>query len=91
MEDANRIPRKLWQHADPKSTTMWKFMQKANQERGLNMQVSFHTPRLWLHIVTVPQYNLRISLGLFRYIGVSERSFVEARPPTACSHLGDNK
>lgn len=32
------IPRKLWEHADPKSTTMWKFMQKANQKRGLNMQ-----------------------------------------------------
>jgi hypothetical protein len=33
-------PRKLWQHPDPKSTAMWKFMQKANTERGLNMQVS---------------------------------------------------
>jgi hypothetical protein len=33
-------PRKLWQHADPESTAMWKFMQKANQKRGLSMQVS---------------------------------------------------
>lgn len=32
-------PRKLWQHPDPKSTAMWKFMQSANQKRGLNMQV----------------------------------------------------
>jgi acetoacetyl-CoA synthetase len=34
------IPRKLWQHPDPKSTAMWKFMQSANERRGLNMQVS---------------------------------------------------
>jgi acetoacetyl-CoA synthetase len=33
------IPRKLWEHPDPKSTVMWKFMQNANQNRGLNMQV----------------------------------------------------
>ncbi|KAH3912797.1 hypothetical protein HBH56_119460 [Parastagonospora nodorum] len=38
MSSQHPIPRKLWQHADPKSTAMWKFMQKSNQKRGLNMQ-----------------------------------------------------
>ncbi|KAL6704484.1 hypothetical protein ACN47E_008113 [Coniothyrium glycines] len=32
------LPRKLWQHPDPESTAMWKFMQQANQQQGLNMQ-----------------------------------------------------
>ncbi|USP72801.1 Acetoacetyl-CoA synthetase [Curvularia clavata] len=32
------IPRKLWEHPDPKSTAMWKFMQSANAKHGLNMQ-----------------------------------------------------
>ena len=34
------LPRKLWEHPDPKSTAMWKFMQDANSKHGLNMQVS---------------------------------------------------
>lgn len=41
MSSQHPTPRKLWQHADPKSTAMWKFMQKSNQGRGLNMQVSY--------------------------------------------------
>lgn len=32
------IPRKLWEHADPKSTAMYKFMQSANKKHNLNMQ-----------------------------------------------------
>jgi hypothetical protein len=32
-------PRKLWEHPDPRSTAMWKFMQEANAKRGLQMQV----------------------------------------------------
>lgn len=32
------VPRKLWQHANPRSTAMWQFMQRANEKRGLNMQ-----------------------------------------------------
>ncbi|KAH7396406.1 hypothetical protein BKA66DRAFT_263485 [Pyrenochaeta sp. MPI-SDFR-AT-0127] len=38
MSSQHPIPRKLWQHANPKSTAMWKFMQRANRKRGLNMQ-----------------------------------------------------
>ncbi|KAH8205188.1 hypothetical protein TruAng_000600 [Truncatella angustata] len=34
---ASIIPRKLWEHADPKSTNMWKFMQKVNGKHGLNL------------------------------------------------------
>lgn len=32
------IPRKLWEHPNPKSTGMWKFMQRVNQKRGMDMQ-----------------------------------------------------
>ncbi|KAF2646719.1 acetoacetate-CoA ligase [Massarina eburnea CBS 473.64] len=32
------IPRKLWEHPNPKSTAMWKFMQTCNRTHGLNMQ-----------------------------------------------------
>lgn len=34
------IPRKLWEHPDPKSTAMWKFMQNANAKHGLKMEAS---------------------------------------------------
>lgn len=33
------MPRKLWEHHDPKSTAMWQFMQECNRRFGLNMQV----------------------------------------------------
>lgn len=39
MVTAASTPRKLWEHPDPKSTAMWKFMQGANAKRGLQMQV----------------------------------------------------
>ncbi|KAF2202628.1 acetoacetyl-CoA synthase [Delitschia confertaspora ATCC 74209] len=32
------IPRKLWQHPDPKSTNMWRFMQKVNAKRGMDLK-----------------------------------------------------
>jgi acetoacetyl-CoA synthetase len=32
------VPRKLWEHPNPKSTLTWKFMQDCNKKRGLNMQ-----------------------------------------------------
>ena len=35
------IPRKLWEHPNPKSTRIWRFMQDANKKRGLNMQVCY--------------------------------------------------
>ncbi|CAO2647179.1 Nn.00g081010.m01.CDS01 [Neocucurbitaria sp. VM-36] len=38
MSSQHPVPRKLWEHPNPKSTAMWKFMQDANQKRGLNMQ-----------------------------------------------------
>ena len=37
------MPRKLWEHPDPKSTAMWKFMQNANAKHGLKMEAS-HLP-----------------------------------------------
>ncbi|KAI4636258.1 hypothetical protein J4E83_001212 [Alternaria metachromatica] len=38
MVAAVSTPRKLWEHPDPKSTAMWKFIQDANAKRGLQMQ-----------------------------------------------------
>ncbi|KAL2354692.1 hypothetical protein BJ546DRAFT_39054 [Cryomyces antarcticus] len=33
------LPRKLWEHPDPKSTNMYRFIQKVNKNRGLDMSV----------------------------------------------------
>lgn len=33
------LPRKLWEHSDPKSTEMYKFMQNVNRKHGLNLKV----------------------------------------------------
>ena len=38
------VPRKLWEHPDPKSTEIWRFMQEVNREKGLKMEVSGHLP-----------------------------------------------
>lgn len=38
--DPNKLPRKLWEHPDPKSTAMWKFMQDLNRSHGLTLDVS---------------------------------------------------
>jgi acetoacetyl-CoA synthetase len=32
------VPRKLWEHHDPKSTRMWRFIQKANAKHNLDIQ-----------------------------------------------------
>lgn len=37
-----KLPRKLWEHPDPKSTDMYKFMQEVNKKHGLNLQVRGH-------------------------------------------------
>lgn len=34
------IPRKLWEHPDPKSTLMWRFVQEINEKNNQNLQVS---------------------------------------------------
>jgi acetoacetyl-CoA synthetase len=38
--DLETMPRKLWEHPNPKTTEMWQFMQNCNSRFGLNMQVS---------------------------------------------------
>lgn len=40
MESAGRVPRKLWEHPDPKSTQMWRFMQDINRESRRDLEVS---------------------------------------------------
>nr|CAC18280.2 related to acetoacetyl-CoA synthetase [Neurospora crassa] len=32
------IPRKLWEHPDPESTPMWRFLQNVNKRHGLDMK-----------------------------------------------------
>ena len=41
--DSQSTQRKLWEHPDPKSTAMWKFMEDCNQKFGLHLQVRFTT------------------------------------------------
>ncbi|CAF3486207.1 unnamed protein product [Fusarium graminearum] len=36
--DLTKVPRKVWEHPDPKSTAMWAFMQDANRIHGLNLK-----------------------------------------------------
>jgi hypothetical protein len=43
MADPRVVPRKLWEHPNPKETAMWKFMEKVNQKRDLSLQVSLVT------------------------------------------------
>ncbi|KAK3714792.1 hypothetical protein LTR37_007527 [Vermiconidia calcicola] len=38
MSNEHPIPRKLWEHPNPRSTLAWKFMQTANRKHGLNLQ-----------------------------------------------------
>ncbi|EGX94852.1 acetoacetyl-CoA synthase [Cordyceps militaris CM01] len=37
--DLETMPRKLWEHPNPKETEMWRFMQSCNDRFGLTMQV----------------------------------------------------
>lgn len=39
MASHEMMPRKLWEHADPTSTAMYKFMQTINQKEGLQLKV----------------------------------------------------
>lgn len=42
QDSVMKLPRKLWEHPDPKSTDMYKFMQEVNKKHGLNLQVRGH-------------------------------------------------
>jgi hypothetical protein len=43
------MPRKLWEHPNPKETGMWKFMEAVNGKKGLNLQVSV----LWVSFLSM--------------------------------------
>lgn len=43
--DTTQLPRKLWEHPNPTSIEMYKFMQEVNKKHGLNLTV---TPVLFL-------------------------------------------
>ena len=38
--DLTEMPRKLWEHPDPKNTEMYRFMQEVNKKHGLQLKVS---------------------------------------------------
>ena len=42
------MPRKLWEHPDPQSTAMAKFMETVNQKRRMNLKVLNSIPTLML-------------------------------------------
>lgn len=37
------VPRKLWEHPDPKSTLMYKFMEEVNAKSGRNLKVRYRS------------------------------------------------
>lgn len=39
MENLVAVPRKLWEHPDPKSTLMYEFMQDINRKSGQSLKV----------------------------------------------------
>lgn len=39
MESQVTVPRKLWEHPDPKGTLMYEFMQDINQKSGQKLEV----------------------------------------------------
>jgi acetoacetyl-CoA synthetase len=41
MASPDVMPRKLWEHPDPDSTNMARFMRDVNKKRGLKLKVSF--------------------------------------------------
>lgn len=49
--DPKTMPRKLWEHPNPKETEMWQFMQDCNGRFGLNMQVS-PTTNTRIHVLS---------------------------------------
>lgn len=38
--DTHEIPRKLWEHPDPKSTQMYQYLQSVNSKFNLQLKVS---------------------------------------------------
>jgi acetoacetyl-CoA synthetase len=44
--DGSTPPEKLWEHGDPQSTPMWKFMQKLNSKYSLDLQ-KYHDLHAW--------------------------------------------
>jgi acetoacetyl-CoA synthetase len=38
--NVQELPRKLWAHANPKSTAMYKLMEEINEKQGIRLKVS---------------------------------------------------
>lgn len=39
--DPSKMPKKLWEHPDPKSTAMWQFMQRINDKHNAGLKVNY--------------------------------------------------
>lgn len=79
--ETNVLLRKLWEHPDPESTQMWKFMQEVNRMRGRNLEVR---ERFRIHTY-MPTFPAPLNLNTLSLspvlpgsvIKVHQRSFVE--------------
>jgi len=52
--DTMKVGRKLWEHPDPKSTSLYKFMQSSNEKYNLKIDVTFLELRMAETILTSP-------------------------------------
>lgn len=43
MDSQDVLPRKLWEHPDPKSTLMWEFLQDVNRRSGRDLTVNLNS------------------------------------------------
>ncbi|KAI0470829.1 hypothetical protein GGR56DRAFT_115749 [Xylariaceae sp. FL0804] len=95
------IPRKLWEHPDPKSTQIYEFMTRLNQKYGLNMKVQYLPPIQCSHPSTnLPTCTQRLLIsqdtrkahpplaGAFFYIGLPGPVRLLGRPDPARRVLG---
>ena len=63
-EEDQHVQRKLWEHPDPQSTGMWKFVQEVNAKRGVELKVRlltymacpFHGRPRPTHMITDPDH-----------------------------------
>lgn len=88
MSSDHPIPRKLWQHADPKSTEMWRFMQRANQTRGLNMQASLSHSSFLSAVLGCDASKALVSQPLFITSSCGETSSL---PLSALGHMSHQR
>ncbi|KAL2889530.1 Acetoacetyl-CoA synthetase [Ceratocystis lukuohia] len=64
------IPKKLWEHPNPKSTKMYRLMMHLNKCEGLNLQANLLTQTFQdLHTYSITQRNT-FYLHMFKFLGI---------------------